>query len=279
MKTIKLLFFLTYIFSSVTQASLVNDVNIVPNKNGTTTCVYPGNIYYLNSQNDADEFAIKYSQCSTFNGTIFVQQNVHNLPNLPNLKTIDGSLYVLNQYDLKNFKGLAALEHITKDFYVVGNSGIVNFSGLSNLTNVSGEFEMLDNYNLVDFQGLDNLKQVGTLTIIRNDNLDNIKELNKLKSVTTALTLYHNASLNTIKGLNNLSRVGQIHIQNNSKLLNITALSNAKYTKNDRHETILQNNPNLKECSGLCYLKKNAFNFVVENNADACQDYFSNCVK
>lgn len=166
----------------------------------------PGDLI-ISSQQEIDEFATFYPNCTEFDGSITLTGGgIMNLYGLSNLTSIGGSLNLLY------------------------TSTLTNLTGLSNLTTVGGNVMINENYVLSNLGGLNELMTIGgDLIIDLNGNLTSMTALNKLTSIGGAVYILSNGKLNNI-GLNSLSSVGQsFFLEENPMLESISGLSSLTY--------------------------------------------------
>ncbi len=181
----------------------VNSVN-------TTSC--PTGDVTFTSQQEVDDFALNYPNCTILPGSLYVgsgggNNNISSLAGLSQLISITGNLIVKNTM-LTSFNGLNNLTEIEGDFelgdyqeaggnefpcipsttYNDGNQQLIDFSGLGSLASIGGNMKVAGNFALVNFTGLE-----------------------QLQTITGYLTVYTNTSLSDFTGLQSLSSIGGLY--------------------------------------------------------------------
>lgn len=237
-----------------------------------TTSISPGQCptteIFLETQDDIDNFATNYPNCSTPTQTIWVGNENSDITNLNGLASIT-SAYELEIHDtlINDFSGLhnlQAVSHLSLWF----NPNIQNLNGLTSLQSV-GLLDIFVNANMTDLSGMDSIDTIENIIIFRNQSLTDISDLSFLETINS-LTITDN-NLNSLNGLENLHTVIQdlaishedvvnfneltslqtigrsLHITNNLEINDVTALNNI----GGLEELYVVNCPILSNFSGL----------------------------
>jgi hypothetical protein len=147
----------------------------------------------FSTQADVDAFPSLYPGCTTILGNVGITGSVTNLDSLYKIKTIKGSLSILN------------------------NNVLGTLSGLENLDSIYGSFKSLNTY-IQSFDGLNDLKYVGTDIEITNYGITSIPPFQFLNKLDGTLRLELNNSNQSevifpnLDSLKNLSLSGGLQI-------------------------------------------------------------------
>lgn len=218
--------------------------------NGLTQCP-PDNVY-LSSQTEMDQFIMKYPNCTTISGNLWIFSDVVDLYGLKNITTIDGYLKINSCDELTNLKGLDSLNYVGGDMSIsfcdnlknvngigklskVGeslrfykNPSLSNITALNNLDSIGEHLSIDDNKTLNSIIGLNNITTIGGHLIIEDSpNLKNLSGLENLQSIESYLSISNNQNLTSLSGLENLKTIGgSLGIGENEKLSNLLGLQN-----------------------------------------------------
>jgi len=146
----------------------------------------------LSSQQQVDDFAVQYPNCTEISGHLILatspnhNTNIDNLQGLENLSSIEGNLHigsyqpsVITTYawdveggyfgghpDLTNLSGLENLQTIGGDLLISNNYKLTSISALSGLDSIGGNISLYKNHILTSLDGLANLTTIhGDLAI------------------------------------------------------------------------------------------------------------------
>ncbi len=161
----------------------------------------------LTSQAAVDAFC----GCEIIEGNLIIgispteQSDIYSLANLSKLKTVKGSLSIVNT-KVTDFEELESLIEIGQDLAIVYNALLNSFRGLDNIAAIPGDLAILDNPQLKHLDNLDNLEQVGAITISISSQLKSIKGLSKLRKVNS-LYLLGLSSLESLEGVENIDSI------------------------------------------------------------------------
>jgi len=207
------------------------------------------------SQEDINDFAINYPNCSDIQGNIYIgrdcvendyDSNISDLNPLNQITSIGGNLQI----------GCIQCDPLWYD-----NSQLISLSGLDNLTTIGGNFTIHSNSNLTDLTGLGGLTSIGGRLSISGSVLTSLNGLNNLESVQGI----------TLGGLT-LS-CGNIFIQSPIGNYSLTSLSGLESLQTLNDLLITYNN-NLAACNEpfICNFIENGGNPTIEYNAPGCDN-------
>ncbi|MFG6685635.1 hypothetical protein ACGK9U_03570 [Mariniflexile sp. HNIBRBA6329] len=168
-----------------------------------------------------------------FDGNISnIVDNINSLESLKELVSVSGTLYILDNSNLKNLNGLDKLTHVGY-LQIRDNSSLVDIKSLKSLNHFddpSGGVHIIRNRNLKSLEGLQNVTYIsGSLQISISDSLTDLMPLSGLQHVYGVLGITSNHSLKDLRGLENLTTIGGQFLLNDNGL--IEDLSNLKSLK------------------------------------------------
>lgn len=116
---------------------------------------------------------------------------------MENLSSLEGFLWLDNNYALTNLEALAGLTTVGGDVKIDNCDALTNLAGLQNISSIEGK-----------------------LTFAFNDSLTTMNGLEALTSVGGKLTFYLNGGLTSLSGLDNIDHltITDLSISNNSNL-------------------------------------------------------------
>ncbi len=162
----------------------------------------PENVLVFTSQQEIDDFAVNYPNCTYLSGSMVVGRN--DIPS--------------DIYDLSPLDQLTAIrEHVD----IVHNDSLSALDGLTNLTIIGGHLLLADNSNLTNLNSLENLIAIGgDLEITGNAALVSLAELQNINSINGVLNVSNNSELNSLNGLENIeySTITNMIINDNPNL-------------------------------------------------------------
>jgi len=215
------------------------------------------NITFLKTQDDVDNFAVLYPDCTELEnrlniGSSFVNDSsdITDLSPLSQVTSIGGGLGIAYNDNLADLNDLENLTSTGEDLTIVNNPSLVDLNGLNNLTSIEGSLTIDKNSGLVNLSGLNNLTLIGgSLYIDSNINLVNLSGLDNLTSVEEQLWIGSNTNLVDLNGLNNLTSIGaQLSVLFNDNLMNFNGLGNLISVE---EHLWIKGNDNLSSLSGL----------------------------
>jgi len=210
----------------------------------------------FNSQQEVDDFALNYPNCTQILGSLSIGGNLNNpisnlnglsgvvsvannlnissdsltsLVGLENLNSIGGGLYI-NDSSFSDLLGLDNLHSLGS--LNISTTNLTSLSGLENLNSIEGDVYFFSNYSLTSLSGLENLNSIGgRLDFWENFALTNLSGLENLNSIGGDFFSSDNGFAN-LEGLNNLTTIGgNLYIENlllESSLVNLEGLNNLK---------------------------------------------------
>ncbi len=158
-------------------------------------------------------------------GTVWMLDNedVRNLDGLSALTRIGGGLYLMDDQRLKNLDGLGALTSVGDFMYVDSNPSLADIHGLRLLESVGDPLNFGGNPSLESLDGLDSLTTInGTLWVERTQFAD-LAGLVALRSVDE-VWLDTNGRLQDVSKLNDFG-VSSLLVNDNSVLTDIDIVS------------------------------------------------------
>lgn len=212
----------------------------------------------LYDQEDVDNFAIQYPDCTNIKGLLKIgwnlQSDIHDLQPLSNIITAESIL--ITETTLTNLEGLNNLSRVYSAFDINSNPFLISLSGLENLTDI-GALTIHDNNTLTSLKGLDNIIAIHSgLTFNYNQSFNDLTALNGLTSLFDEgadgfLTFFSNPSLTTFNGLENLTKInGRIHIHSNPNINSFEAFENLT-SLGDDGVLWIQDNPLITSLEGF----------------------------
>ena len=203
---------------------------------------------------------------------------------LRNLKTIDGSLRIWGNPEMKNLKGFENLTEITGTLFIGNNKKLATLDGMNNLTTVGESLALYGNESLGSLEGLENLRttvyvdiegtalrsltgleQLDAQELLIRDNAS-LTSLVKLVNLQNLRDLYiiGNPALQQLDGLDNLVTIDRwFHIHDNSALSDLGGLRSLTSVK----QFSLRRNPLLKNLTGLENLSSAPYLTIAENTS------------
>src|SRR5690606_26677244 len=119
----------------------------------------------LTSQEQIDDFATNYPNCTEVSGNLTIQgANITDLTPLSNLTSVGGYLRISSNSNLINLDGLSNLTSVGGYLRISSNSNLINLDGLSNLTSVGADLVIEYNPSLTDISGLQNIDPTSILS-------------------------------------------------------------------------------------------------------------------
>lgn len=189
----------------------------------------PSEIIYLFNQDDIDEFAANYPDCTQITNGI----------------TIEGAG---NPDYITNLNGLSQIESVYPFLTIKNTDNLVNLEGLNQIT-FARKIELTQNHALINSSGLENV-QFEFLEIYRNEELLSISGLtNDLFDTARNIELRENPNLISLNGLEGVTKLKELFIRENHSLVNFSGLENLRYIGGGKLE-VYQNN-NLESFDGL----------------------------
>ncbi|RLV61323.1 hypothetical protein D5018_02265 [Parashewanella curva] len=178
----KYLSILICLYSMCVHASTLHLQNNFAQTSSSNTCGVPCQKFFINNQEDADNFKLEYGQCTAFAGSILIDSDkVDNLEGLSNLNSISGDLLITDTVDLTSLKDLKNLTSIGGSLDLEANQALSGLDGLQQLTDFQSLI-LVGNNILKDISPL-KVSNVATMGFISNNPL-----LRNVTSATAALS-------------------------------------------------------------------------------------------
>lgn len=199
----------------------------ITNSCGLPPICLPYGDYYINNQQDVDNFHTYYPECLNLNGNLYIKGD-----------------------DITNLNGLLGINRVASDLWVESTELLTNLSGLDSLNYVGGQLEVgyydiWGNNSLNSLTGLENLDTVNKALLIGNNaGLVNLDPLSSLKMVGDSIAIYLNPLLTNIDGISgiNADSLTAINIHNNPLLSDCSIESVCKFLDIPESLTLIQNN-------------------------------------
>jgi len=198
----------------------------------------------LRSQDEIDNFAADYPDCTIINGNLSISTSTINTPDpivsligLEKIVAVKGFLSILSNRNLNDLNGLQNITTIENGLQISRNNNLKNIDALLGLTTIGESLTIRDNDALENLDGLEHITIIkGSLTISRNDNLVSLAGLQNVTSIGGGvdigiysngnLTISYNDTLSNLKGLQSIATIGgSFEIEHNRNLSNIKDLT------------------------------------------------------
>lgn len=198
---------------------------------------------------DATEPEVQSLTClSSVGGSVFLVDNtqLRSLAGLDQLATIAGALYIWGTEGLSDVRGLDGLESVGQVLYVRENQALRSLSGLESLSSVGTDVDVFSNPALVSLAGLAGLDAIpGDLQLQQNGSLESLAGLGNVTLVGGRVLAWDNAALASLDGLDRLGAIGDI--------------------------LVLRGNPSLAEIGALGALRSVGADVDIYDNAALCE--------
>jgi len=212
----------------------------------------------LSSQEEIDNFAINYPNCTILNNDLQIEEQDSDITNLNGLSLLTTAQYIfiLNTH-IENFTGLENLESISH-LAIWGNGKLENFEGLNSLQYM-GRLDSFLNNNLINLSGMDAIQTINNIHLFGNSNLNDITDLSFVE-VLNDLTLGGN-DLISLAGLENLFKItGNLNI-NDESIPNLDELASLQQIGGS---LFLNSNEELQDMSGLSNIQTLENLYIIE---------------
>jgi hypothetical protein len=162
---------------------------------------------------------------------------------LAGCEEVVGDLHVENSgaTDLTELGGLRTVEGT---LFISGNSELRSLHGLERLHSAR-EVVIVNNPNLRDLSALNDLEHVERISIAHNGRLEVIAGLDGIETLQT-LMIMHNG-VTRVSGLNGLVSAGDVAVTGNDRLIYMTGLKQLGFVEN----LTLEQNPRLAPTPGM----------------------------
>ncbi len=256
----------SFIFKVIFTVLLVGNLSFIYGQCPPETIV-------LETQEDVDNFAINYPNCTNLQASLIINQTpITNLNGLSQIESIGLNLVIKRNLLLTSLNGLNNLE-TAFDLDIEENHELQNLEGLNNLSLLHGLLIINDNHSIVSLNGLNNLAFIGEgVSILHNPELISLNGLSGLNEIDGGLFIQNQNILTTLDGLENLTTIrGTLSIEINFGLINIEGIRNIDPFTIQRLQ--LSNNYELSVCDvqSICeYLGLPDYYGVIEGNNNGC---------
>jgi len=173
----------------------------------------------LTSQQQIDNFAVQYPNCTEMTGLLRIGQSSGSLTNINNLSPLSSITSIgaisVERTNITDLNGLEGLQNIAADMKIILNPKLNTLNAL-NMTSVGGQLHVAYNKKLIDLEGLNQMTTLGSLRINNNNKLTDLSALMNLQTVSEVI-IQNNQILSSLAGLNGV---------NPSTLNNVTITSN-----------------------------------------------------
>lgn len=223
----------------------------------STDC--PPGVVGLFSQEEVEEFALLYPDCTELNGGLIIgtdfdsteMSNIDDLSPLSNINSINGELYIryTNMEEINDLN----LTDINYSPYANGlkienNPNLINVDFLNDIDIFNGNFSIVNNSNLNSISGLNLSEQssIGYIMIANNNSLVSISGFNNVYQASS-LNISNNEQLEQISAFEDLEELysGGFNIENIPNILTLTSFQNLE---------AINGYFNLKNCHALTSL-------------------------
>lgn len=146
--------------------------------------------------------------------------------------------------DARDLGELEGVRSIDGTLFIGGNSELRSLSGLEGLR-AAHEIVIVDNPSLRNIDALENLEQVERISLAFNPELRVISGMDKVDQLQALLIMHNGAT--RMSGFNGLVSAGDVTITDNPKLIYMTGLKQLALVEN----LALDANPRLAPASGM----------------------------
>jgi len=185
---------------------------------GQTQAQCPTGPVYMTSQQEINDFAANYPNCTALEYLEISGTSVIDLTPLNNLTSITNSLYI-HDTSLIDLTGLNNLASLGEDLKLHANLSLTSLMGLENLSSIAGAIDFAYNYQLSSLSVLSNISTLGALGLTENDILTSLSGLEGITFISY-IFIHGNDLLTDITALQNIDPVTMqmLDIRDNSNL-------------------------------------------------------------
>lgn len=176
--------------------------------------------------------------------TINLTDDVVNLKMLQHVKTIDGTLSLFKNADLKSLRGLGATDIGT--LKITDNDELESLEGIKQEVGTVRRVEMLGNESLNTLEGIGAIDTLENLWFL-SGNANSLEDLANVEFPEDGAVLIddQDGRLANLKGLGHVERLSTLSIDNVKNLESLEGLGSLqKVTRT----LVIENNPNLPSC-------------------------------
>ena len=222
--------------------------------------VYYGHVGFSN-QSWVDSFGVWFPDVTHIAGSVRIgpaeccelnpATAINNLDGLSNVRSVSGSMFVVNTGFLEDLSGLEHLDTLGGSLWVQDNRRLRNTDALDGLiyngpgTSPWTSISRNDSLESVVFpQGI---TQVGRLEIVHNPKLIQLPSgLSSVDTITDRLQINH-CGIIDLNGLSGLSYLESVYVHDNPNLTSLDGIGNFDYHNN----CMIFNNPSLAHIDAL----------------------------
>jgi hypothetical protein len=158
-------------------------------------------------------------------GTVTLQSDA-DFAQLDGITCLDGDLVIESLPD-DQIPSLPDLEKVTGSVLVTANPNLRSLTGLVAVHEVGSGYVVDANPALTDITALGHLIDFGTIFLVGNDTLENLHGLEVFTDISiSSIVVKSNPALTSLSGLDNLTSIEQLTVQSNASLTSLDALAN-----------------------------------------------------
>lgn len=244
--------------------------------------VYEGDVE-LTSQAEVDEFGMNGYTIVT--GSFAVVSDVINQVNPEYISNLDGikqltevgtDLSILST-TVENLDALSNLKKVGGSINIQGNPLLAEIDFLNEITEINSDVVISSNPSVIEISGFKNVVSInGDLELISMDGLETISGFGQLNSISGLLRLQSLISVMDFSGFTSLSSIGgDLDILTSS----ISDMNGFSSLTNIGGSLILRTNVILDNVDGLSNLSTIQGDLIVDNNASALNNNFTDGLK
>ena len=244
--------------------------------------VYEGDVE-LTSQAEVDEFGMNGYTIVT--GSFAVVANLINQVNPEYISNLDGikqltevgtDLSILST-TVENLDALSNLKKVGGSINIQGNPLLAEIDFLNEITEINSDVVISSNPSVIEISGFKNVVSInGDLELISMDGLETISGFGQLNSISGLLRFQSLISVMDFSGFTSLSSIGgDLDILTSS----ISDMNGFSSLTNIGGSLIFRTNVILDNVDGLSNLSTIQGDLIVDNNASALNDNFTDGLK
>ncbi len=244
--------------------------------------VYEGDVE-LTSQAEVDEFGMNGYTIVT--GSFAVVANLINQVNPEYISNLDGikqltevgtDLSILST-TVENLDALSNLKKVGGSINIQGNPLLAEIDFLNEITEINSDVVISSNPSVIEISGFKNVVSInGDLELISMDGLETISGFGQLNSISGLLRFQSLISVMDFSGFTSLSSIGgDLDILTSS----ISDMNGFSSLTNIGGSLILRTNVILDNVDGLSNLSTIQGDLIVDNNASALNNNFTDGLK
>lgn len=244
--------------------------------------VYEGDVE-LTSQAEVDEFGMNGYTIVTGSFAVVAdlinQVNPEYISNLDPIRQLTevGSDLFIGSTTVENLDALSNLKKVGGSINIQGNPLLAEIDFLNEITEINSDVVISSNPSVIEISGFKNVVSInGDLELISMDGLETISGFGQLNSISGLLRLQSLISVMDFSGFTSLSSIGgDLDILTSS----ISDMNGFSSLTNIGGSLILRTNVILDNVDGLSNLSTIQGDLIVDNNASALNDNFTDGLK